>query len=184
MAKPLEKTMSLEEFLVWEERQEERYEYDNGVITMMTGSRVAHDLVRGAVFASLFRQLRGKPCRPHMDVKIVCPSGAARYPDVSVDCGPLDNDARRQSQPSVVVEVLSPSTRSVDYLKKSRDYGSVPSIETYLIVDPDEPRVDVLRRVDGILDVEAQLTERADAIDLPSIGATLALADIYPPEAG
>jgi Uma2 family endonuclease len=183
MAKASEMPMLLEEFLIWEEKQDEKYEYDNGVITMMTGARIRHDLARLNIASAFHAQLRGKLCRTHLDIKLVCPSGAVRYPDVSVDCGPLDRDASRQSEPSIVVEMLSPSTRSVDDIKKTSDYGSVPSIEVYLIVDPAEPSVDVFRRTSKGLEFVEQLTALDAVIELPSIGAKLALSDIYPPEA-
>ncbi len=179
MSSALAKPMTLDEFLAWEEKQELRYEFSYGEVRLMTGSTQAHDLVRGAIHASLHSQLKGQPCRAHIDVKVVCASGNVRYPDVAVNCGPVAMKATRLDAPTVVVEVLSPSTQAIDYTLKSRDYGSVPSIDTYLIVNPNEPQVDVIRHTDtGFLPVE-QYSSLEDAIELPAIGVSLKLSDIY-----
>jgi Uma2 family endonuclease len=183
MAKPHEKPMSLEEFLIWEAKQEEKYEYDDGVIIMMTGGMRIHNLISGGVYATLRQQLAGKSCIPHFETKIICPNRKVRYPDVSVDCGPWNPKDTYQKTPTLVVEVLSPSSGATDYLRKTRDYASVPSIDIYLIVNPDSPIIDVFRRVGDALEMQEQAQGLDAIIDLPSIGAKLALADIYPPDA-
>jgi Uma2 family endonuclease len=174
--------MSLKEFLAWEERQDMRYEMSGGIVRLMTGSTQAHDAIRSAILASLFSQLKSKPCRAHIDIKIVCPSGNVRYPDVAVDCGAFNPKDTRLNKPVVVIEVLSPSTQAIDYIQKTADYGSVPSIETYLIVSQDEPRIDIIERTEkGFLPVR-QVSALEDVIELPSIGAVLSLSEIYLPQ--
>ena len=121
----------------------------------------------------------GGRCRVHLDLKLVCPNGRSRYPDVAVVCGPRDAKGTRLVDPVVLVEVLSPGTRATDYVVKSADYGSVPSVAVYLLVDPDEPRIDVLRREDGRLMPGEQVNEPGAMLDLPEIGVSIALADIY-----
>jgi Uma2 family endonuclease len=174
------KAMSLKDFLNWEETQEGRYEFVDGRIVAMAGGTVRHDEVRGAIYASLRAKLAGKPCRAQLDIKVVCPNGRARSPDVAIDCGPRRPEMTALSAPTIVVEVLSPKTRTTDYLEKPRDYGSVPTIEAYLIVDPDEPRIDVLRRAETGLELAETAEGREAVIDLSAIGVQLALADIYP----
>jgi Uma2 family endonuclease len=173
-------SMSLDEFLEWEETQEARHEFVDGNLYLMSGGTDAHDDVRLAIASTLRANLAGKPYRARLDLKLVCANGRSRYPDVAVVCGPRDPKATRLIDPVVLVEVLSPSTRSTDYLVKTVDYGSVASVATYLIVDPDEPRVDVLRRVDGRLYPETQVEGRDAMIALPELGIELALAEIYP----
>lgn len=180
MATAATKPMSLQDFLAWEAGEEGRYEFVDGRVVAISGGTQRHDQIRGAIYASLLRQLAGRKCRPLLDIKVVCPSGRARYPDVSVDCGPERTDATEVIAATLVVEVLSPKTRSTDYLQKPRDYASVPTIAVYLIVDPDEPRIDVLRRAETGLELSQQVEGREALIDLSEIGAQLALADIYP----
>jgi Uma2 family endonuclease len=179
MGQPQHKSMSLEEFLSWEERQDARYEFVDGNVFLMSGGTDAHDAVRGNVFATLRAKLAGGLCRGRLDLKLVCPNGRSRYPDVAVVCGARDPKATRLTDPVVLVEVLSPSTRATDYLVKSKDYGSVVSVAVYLIVDPDDHRVDVLRRVDGVFEPQPQLEGLEAKIALPEIGVELTLAEIY-----
>jgi Uma2 family endonuclease len=182
MSTALAKPLSLEEFLAWEDRQDERYELSNGTVRLMTGSTRRHDAIRMAILNSLFNQLKGKPCHVHADIKIVCRSGNVRYPDAAVNCGSPPGTETWLDAPKVVVEVLSPSTQAIDYIQKTSDYASVPSIETYLIVSQDEPRIDIIERTEkGFLPVR-QVSAMEDVIELPSIGAVLSLSEIYLPQ--
>jgi len=179
MGQPQRKRMSIEDFLSWEEQQDARYEFVDGDVFLMAGGTEGHDTVRGNVFATLRSKLARGPCRAQLDLKLVCPNGRSRYPDVAVVCGPRDPKATVLTDPVVLIEVLSPSTRATDYIVKSTDYGSVASVSVYLIVDPNEPRVDVLRRVGGVFEPQPQLEGLAATIELPEIGIELALAEIY-----
>ena len=92
--------MSLDEFLAWENERELRYELVDGQTVMMTGGTVAHDYVRLEIAGSLRGQLKGKRCRSALDVKISCPSGNVRYPDVAVHCGPFRPQDLLASEPA------------------------------------------------------------------------------------
>jgi Uma2 family endonuclease len=179
MADAAAKPMTLDEFLIWEERQPDRYEFADGQVLMMAGGTDQHDEVRCAIYAALRVQLAGKPCRARLDLKIVCPNGQSRYPDLAVDCGPRSAHMTQLAAPTIVVEVLSPSTHSTDYVVKARDYASVGTIEIYFIVDPDAHRVDVLRCTPEGCVPDPQIEDRDAIIDLPMIGARRGLADIY-----
>jgi Uma2 family endonuclease len=171
--------MTLEEFLQWEERQPERHEFSDGQIVMMAGASEAHDTIRVEIVSSLRRQLAGKPCRPHLDLILLCPSGRARYPDVAVVCGPRDPKSTRLCDPVVVVEILSPSTEAIDFIVKTVDYGSVPSVAAYLLVSQDEARVHVVRRTEHGFEPVATVEGLDHVIELPEIGVALSLAEIY-----
>ncbi|MCU0831013.1 MAG: Uma2 family endonuclease [Rhizobiaceae bacterium] len=179
MANTAQKLMTQAEFLEWEERQPERHEYDRGVIRAMTGGTLAHDRVRLNIASSLHRQLGGKPCRAHLNVRVVCPNGNVRYPDVAVDCGPYDPKALALSAPALVVEVLSPSTQATDYIVKVEDYGSVETIQTYWLASADEPRIDVIERVGGRLKLIATIEGLDAGVSAPDLGVALAFAEIY-----
>lgn len=190
MAQAAVQPMTLAEFLAWETRQETRHEFVDGRIIAMAGGTDRHDEVRGNIFAALHGQMRGRPCRFRIDLKLICPNGRSRYPDLAVDCAAPNPERTQLGEPVVVVELLSPSTRGTDYVAKAIDYGSVRSVTAYLIVDPEEARIDVLRRgedgqggPDARLELAEQHVGRASIIALPEIEAALALAEIYPPEA-
>lgn len=178
MAEPGSQRMTVEAFLAWEAEQEERYELVDGRPVAMTGGTLAHDIVRLGIGAELRARLREASCRAHMDVKISCPTGNIRYPDASVDCSPLEPRSLVQSEPRHVFEVLSPSTRATDFLIKVRDYESVRSIRTYVILWQDEPRSRLHRRVAGGLSVE-EIVGLDGSIALFDPNVVLPMAAIY-----
>jgi Uma2 family endonuclease len=126
--------------------------------------------------------IRGSPCRPSgSDLRIPIPgTGNSRYPDVSIDCGKYDPSAHDASQPTVIFEVLSKSTRWYDQTKKVRDYASLPSVQQYICISQAEPRISNWRR-----DSEGKLLPQDDIVDseaeLAVVGLQQALrvADIY-----
>ena len=179
MTQLAETPMSVDEFLHWQETQEERHELVDGRPQLMTGGSIAHGDIIGNVFSSLRESLRGKPCKARMEVAVATPRGNVRYPDVMVDCGPSAPADHVATGPTVVIEVVSPGSLTTDYLQKPRDYASVPTISTYVILNQDVMRAEVLRRVGGELILEGEAMGREGLVDLPEIGARLSLADIY-----
>jgi Uma2 family endonuclease len=135
------KLMTVDEFLPWAEGQEGRWELHDGVPVMMSPERVLHADTKGEAYVALREALRraGLPCRVHPDGVAIRMSAKATYqPDASVSCGPrAPVDALEINDPIIVVEVLSPSTAAVDHGRKLSGYFSLPSVEHYLILDPE-----------------------------------------------
>jgi len=179
MVEPARTAMSLDEFLDWEAGQELRYELVGGQPVMMTGGTVAHDFVRPRIATSLGVQLRGRACRMALDVKIACPTGNVRYPDVAIHCGPLRPKDSLASGPRVVIEVLSDSTKATDFLIKLKDYKSVAEIETHLIFWQDEARAIVHHRLGEAWSDGALVEGLSETIMLDGVGVSLSLHDIY-----
>ncbi len=183
--------MSVEEFTKWQRRQERLYELVDGrpklPLKTMTGATVAHDTVTGNVFASLHHLLRGSPCRPHTDdIAIRIPAGNLRRPDVLVDCGEAHPSDMIAAEPVLVVEVLSPSTMSLDRIHKLDEYRTVPCLSAILLVDTEAPHVTLYRRGSESKDWQRHIFEGLEArLVLPRFGGldgldvSLALADIY-----
>jgi Uma2 family endonuclease len=95
----------------------------------MAGGSRAHDVVAGNILAALHGALRGPDCDVHgSNLKIVSPAGMVTYPDVFVRCGPLADEAIECRDPLVVFEVLSPSTRSEDLVRKRWGYQAIPTV--------------------------------------------------------
>jgi len=91
MSSAAEQLMSLDEFLAWEHEQPERYEFADGVVTMMPGGSAAHVTIAMSIGFALRDVLRGTGCRPFgSDMKVIA-NGTVRYPDVSVTCRPIDD---------------------------------------------------------------------------------------------
>ena len=133
MADSLRRRLSLEEFLAWEERQENRNEFVDGRIRAMVGATRRHNKVARNVLAHLLHRLGSGKCQPYgSDMKILIPNGNSRYGDVTVDCGPEKPEDIAATAPTVVVEVLSKSTAFLDQTHKLGDYQSIPSMRHIL----------------------------------------------------
>lgn len=126
------KRMTADEFLVWCLDQEGKWELVNGEpVLMMADATQAHDQVVTNLIIALGTRLRGGACRPTTDdVAARMTQGNIRRPDVTVDCGPRDPKSLSSSAPTVFFEVLSPSTRAFDFLKKPEEYKRVPTLST------------------------------------------------------
>jgi Uma2 family endonuclease len=137
-----------EEYLKAEEKSVVRHEYVNGYVFAMSGSTDAHNLISGNIFSAIHAHLRGSQCRPYIhDMKLkIAVAKSYYYPDVMVSCEPFESKSLFKSGPVLVVEVLSPSTASVDKREKLIAYQHIASLREYLIVYQDRQKVEVYRR--------------------------------------
>ncbi len=133
--------MTVDEFLAWAEDQEGRHELFNGQVYAMAPERSGHALTKLAIHTALIDGIRrsGLPCTVYPDgMTVRVGKDAAHEPDALVRCGPkLPADAIEVPDPVIVVEVLSPSTRRIDAVRKLAGYFSLESVHHYLIVDPE-----------------------------------------------
>lgn len=142
--------MTPDEFLVWIQTQEQRYELVDGVPVATAGAKRRHDQIVVNTLRELGNQLRRVPSRPFSaDTAVRIPAGNVRFPDAGVDCGTFNDDANDAAAPALVVEVLSASTRDFDLFRKLEEYKTVPSLRHAVIVNPDEPQVIHWRRPEG-----------------------------------
>lgn len=183
MAEPAAHHMSIEEFFRWQERQTERFELVDGVpvpLRAMTGASRQHDRISVNTLIALGNRLRGKTCAPFSsDTGVLTGPGRIRRPDAGVDCGPFRPDERVASEPTLVVEVLSPSTHVIDLFQKTDEFRDVATIAYILLVEPNVARVLLRERGEGG-DWHDRLIEGLDAaVDLPRLGISLPLAEIY-----
>ncbi|MFN8928142.1 MAG: Uma2 family endonuclease, partial [Rhodospirillales bacterium] len=172
------KPWSVEQFVAWEEEQEDRYEFVDGVIRMMVGGTAAHSTIIGNVFSLLRHQLTGKPCRPFVETPKIVTDHFAAYPDVMVVCNRVSDATTVVKDPSVVVEVLSNSTRSYDLSSKWDGYRRVGSLSHGVFVDSTKVRVDVWSR-DGPGGHVATLASHDAGGERRAIGCRLGGADGY-----
>ncbi|MCL8380965.1 Uma2 family endonuclease [Xanthobacter aminoxidans] len=172
--------MSIAEFFAYRGEEGVRYELVDGILVRaMTGASQRHDLVLVNILATLHAKLRGSPCRASTDdLAVVVPNGNVRRPDVSVSCGKLDDRSQQLADPRLVVEVLSPSTRGIDLVRKLEEYKSVPGLSYILLVEPDVPHALLWRR--GAAGWELEEVQGLDGgFDLPDIEAGLSMAELY-----
>ena len=170
------------EFLEWESRQDERWEFIAGRIKMMAGGAADHNLIAGNIFAILHGALGGAPCRPFQQNMKLAPEANddVTYPDVFVTCTAFDGKAQTLGSATVIVEVLSKSSRDDDYGDKWEGYQAIPDLRHYLIVSQDEPTVLLysrtgedeewrFRRVEGL----------AASVELAAVGVVLPLGAVF-----
>lgn len=174
--------ISVEEYLKSEETSATRHEYIGGTVYAMSGARNVHNLVATNVASSLWGRLRGGPCRVYnSDTKIrlrYIDHTRFYYPDVSVVCRPNLPDDHFHDQPSVIVEVLSDSTRRTDSGEKREAYLQIPSLEVYLMIEPETPAIVVFRRHEN--GFVRELVEGIESvIPFPELQAALPLKDVY-----
>jgi Uma2 family endonuclease len=175
--------LSVREYLRLERQAETKSEYLDGEMVAMTGASLRHNGIITNVVRELSGQLRDRPCQvfPN-DLRVRIPSANLYvYPDSTVVCGEPrleDSFADTLLNPTLIVEVLSPTTEAYDRGKKCRWYQSLDSLSELLLISQDVPVVEqYLRQGDGWF---LRTVEGLDAVlPLPSIQAELALAEVY-----
>jgi Uma2 family endonuclease len=177
-----ERAMTIEGFLVWQLRQDIRYELVDGQPVAMTGARLRHDRATVNALTEISRQLRanGSPCDTFTaDIGIRTPLGNLRRPDVSVLCPPFDEEAMVSDRPSLIVEVLSESTAGLDGLIKLEEYKAIESLDAIIMIDPTRMEVGLWTRDSGRAWHAVRVTDPEAALAVPSLGLSIDLAALY-----
>ena len=176
------KLMTPDQFLDWRQNQPGRWELVSGnPVLMMAGAKQRHDRIVVNLIADLRNILRGSPCRPwSADIATRIPAGNVRQPDVTIDCGPVRGDALDSTAPTVVFEVLSPSTRTSDQIRKVEEYKTVPTLRHIVLIEPDRPRLLFWSRADAAaVWVDGEIVGLGAVLALDNVGVALPLVDIY-----
>ena len=178
--------MTEAEYLAFETESDERHEFVDGQIYAMAGAKIRHAAIVQATGNSLMNQLREEDCivvSNDVRVKVDAKNVSYRYPDVIVICGEpnyTDNSEMIIDNPKIIIEVLSPSTAVTDYNAKRTEYMTLESVQEYLIISQDEPKIDRFLKQEGTDDLLlTSVTGLGKSIELPSVGCTLTLADVY-----
>jgi Uma2 family endonuclease len=173
-----------EQYLEIERKAEYKSEYFEGEMFAMAGAREAHNLIVGNLIGQIHAQLRSGPCRVYpSDMRVrVSATGLYTYPDIVVACEAprfLDGERDTLLNPTLIVEVLSPSTEAYDRGRKFGHYRSIESLAEYLMVSSERIGAELFtRQTDGgwLLTASGDLK---DTINLSATGCRLALADLY-----
>lgn len=150
MAEPA-KQQTYAEYLALEEQSEEKHEWNDGLIYAMAGGTIEHSRLSSAIGGELRAALRGRPCTVFdSDLRLRAEAtGRATYADVVVVCGERrthPEDEHALTNPTLIVEVLSKSTEASDRGEKFSHYRRMPSLQEYVLVAQEEPRIEVYRR--------------------------------------
>ena len=184
MSSQIKPYVSPEEYLRLERQSEYKSEYVNGEIFAMTGASLKHNLVAGNIFGELRQQLKGRECQAYVnDMRVkVTATGLYTYPDVVVVCGEPEFEDKYVDtllNPTILVEVLSQSTERYDRIAKSSYYRTLNSLTEHLLVAQDEARLEqYVKQANGQW-LLFEFTSLEMVVELPSIGCTLALRDVY-----
>lgn len=186
MSAQLQSFYSVQEYLDVERESTTRHEYTAGIVYAMAGGSEQHNLIMGNVYASLHGQLRRRQCTIYpSDMKVAILSVPRyTYPDISVVCGQaqfLDGKRDTLLNPTILIEVLSPSTEKQDRGPKFKQYWTIPSLREYILIDQESHRLERYARHPeklGIFLFEVY-TASDDEIILDAIGCTLLLIDVY-----
>jgi len=174
--------VTVDDYLAAEESAFGKSEYVDGWVRAMTGGSVRHSSVKINCSASLVNALKGHRCRPYdSDMKVrVRRAGTARfyYPDLQVVCDSSPSTSAYQDSPVLIIEVLSPSTRSYDLDEKMNAYLQIPSLQCYIVLEQHQPVAIVLRRSEGGF-LRQQIEGIDETIALPFLDCELAMRDIY-----
>jgi Uma2 family endonuclease len=174
-----------EEYLDLERQSEIRHEFLDGTVYAMSGESPAHSTICFNLGGILHLQLRGTNCRgfsPNMKVR-AGEAGLYAYPDLAIVCGePTFHDKHRDVllNPTVIFEVLSRSTQTYDRGEKFERYREhVETLQDYVLVSQDRPRVEHHHREPDGTWTSSELNGLAEALSLPSIDCRVPLADVY-----
>lgn len=176
---------SLTEYFALEQASDARFEYWDGEIVCMSGGRLALYLIRSNIHFTLFLALRGGPCRVFTSVTAIWTPALPpyRYPDASAACGELQykhiNGLDAIVNPTLIIEVTSPSTIRRDEGEKFVAYQAVQTLREYLLVSQEETRVTHYARREGGAWERRDVTDPDGSIELESVGCALKLRDIY-----
>lgn len=172
------------EYLELERAAEFKSEFFEGEMFAMAGGTPQHSLIATNLAREFGNRLKGGPCVAYnADLRIkIEATGLFTYPDLSVICGPLrfaDGTEDTVVNPTVLVEVLSDSTEAYDRGRKFEHYRQIPTLQAYLLVSQQAPRVEqFIRQAEGrwLLDEAASVDRH---LDLPSLQTSISLAEVF-----
>lgn len=169
------------EYLAQENESTFKHEYFQGRVYAMSGASPAHSVISTNLAALFVAQLRGSSCTTFSnDTRITVPAnGLYTYPDLSIVCGkPIfdEQDPYALVNPTVIIEILSNSTEAYDRGSKFQLYRGLPSLQEYVLIAQNQPRIERFLRPDWALTDCAGLDSSLTLVSLP---CTLKLAEVY-----
>ena len=182
---PQTETVRLDDFIAALEASETGLEFVDGQIVALAGTSLEHALITQRIALSLGAQLRGRSCEVVSQGTLVTPrvGDNAYLPDVAVFCGGPQRERVRGSDlllnPTLIVEVLSPSTAGYDHVTKGDSYRRISSLQDYLLVSQDRPRIQQFTRHGEGFWLFKETMGLDAVIRLESLDVSLALSEIY-----
>ena len=175
---------TIEEYLEIENASDEKHEYYHGEIFAMSGAKLPHNEITSNLHYRLRQQLQGKPCQPYgSDLRIYIEKNTLfTYPDFSIFCGEvntLNNDEMNALNPTIIIEVLSPSIKSYDRGEKFMLYRGIPSLKEYILIDSEAIQIEAFAINAGGNWELREFKSIEDTLVMPAIQVSISLTDIY-----
>ena len=177
--------MSPFEFLQWERQQEFKHEYVSGEVFAMAGASFNHNLILSNIIGSVRPHLRGKDCNVFpSDLRIAVKSkNSFFYPDATIICGDpeFDDDGIKDTveNPTVIFEILSPSSEDYDIGKKLMFYMQIESLKQYIIIDSRKKHIRIITRREEGTWTFSELTMPEERLFIEPIDLGISVADLY-----
>ena len=169
--------MSVADYLQAELISDIKHEYLEGQIYAMAGASRNHQRIITNMVRNFSEHLKNTPCDTYAsDIKVRIGDLAFFYPDVIVTCDDDTDNSYYTEQPTIIVEVLSKSTRRKDETTKRRLYQSLPSLQEYVLIEQDIVDVEVCRRSAGWVSEHYFM---GDDITFAAIDLTLSVNEVY-----
>jgi len=171
------------EYLAREERANTKHDFVNGEIVAMTGGSVSHNRMVRNLITTVDAHLKGKPCEAFVkDMRLaVDKQDLFTYPDLMVVCGDLETYADREdtiTNPKVIIEVLSKSTKDYDHGTKAPAYREIETLEELVLVDQYTTHLEHWTRRGDYWEVRI-IRNKSNDLVLESIDLTLPLEEVY-----
>ena len=160
--------------------QDVHYEYLEGELRMLAGGSPNHSIIGMNLAGILYNQLADTPCIAYnSDMQLQLSESRYVYPDITISCDPRDQEPedKKIHYPSVIIEVLSPSTENVDRGKKLLYYQAHSSIQDYLMIDSQSILVEVYHREKSRWTLSRY--ELQDEVGIESLGIQFLVRDAY-----
>ncbi|UPL49202.1 Uma2 family endonuclease [Hymenobacter sublimis] len=177
--------VSPEDYLEAERKAEHKHEYWDGEIRAMSGASFAHNRIAANLGGEIHFQLKGKNCSvvgSDQRVQVLSESTFV-YPDLTVVCGqPRFEDNTKPDtllNPTLLVEVLSPTTKSHDRGDKFFLYRQIPGLQQYLLLDSQSVHAELHTRDEQGRWILVETSDRQTVLELSSINCRIALTDVY-----
>lgn len=173
-----------EEYLEWERDALQKHEYYRGEVFAMAGAGARHNKIYANLFGELAIRLKGKTCQPYgSDLRIHIPENTLfTYPDISIICRDIVEEETNDDytiEPTVIIEILSPSTKSYDRGEKFRLYRDIPSLKAYILIDSESIAIEAFRiNAAGHWELE-EYKSLNKMLPIPIVDLTIPLHDIY-----
>ena len=164
------------EFEAWHARQPERWEFVCGRPRLMAPGSMPHTIIKGNVFAALRAAFAETECHVFMEGVQILTDEISAIPDAVVSCAPVDLATPVVAEPTIIVEVMSPSSEADDTHRKWFSYRKIPSLRHYLVVAQDQRLVQIHTRTG---DVWRERFVSSGTIELDDPSLRLDLADFY-----